>query len=504
MASLSTTRSAAHGGSLPSIMGGGAKTRVLWLRNNLRVDDNPTLIAASDAAKKRGEFLLPMVCLDAAGTVAARTVWGNRKVGARRMKFQLECVADLAASLEARGSGLLVSTLSAAETLRRLGPGAVSAVHLQTEVASEEASEERAVQRALAPSAGLERSWDYTLHHLDDLPAAAAPRSMGLTFTPWKDIVERKGKPPRAPLAAPATLPALPAFAEGGGGAGSPCAPIAALPTLLDLGYAPREAAAAVVNDPRAALAFVGGEGAARARLQGWMFDRGCLASYFETRNGMVGADYSSKLAPWLALGCVSARRVFAEAKRFEEGLPGGATKSTVSVVVPCGLRVHRCWIVLLFLSKFAYDTKILLITPNGVCLLFLNCTLVLVLACVRAAVAGLFPLHGRQGWRRAFPSLRAGAAARVFVVRGVAPRVAEPGERRGGRHRPRALEGGGDGDTACGRKHARARCYRVHVQPRAAERGLLPSARPPRRLAVRALSRSTARCGHGALVLHK
>ena len=44
-----------------------------------------------------------------------------------------------------------------------------------------------------------------------------------------------------------------------------------------------------------------GGETAAKARLQGWMWDRDCLQEYFETRNGMLGADYSSKLAPWLA-----------------------------------------------------------------------------------------------------------------------------------------------------------------------------------------------------------
>ena len=60
-------------------------------------------------------------------------------------------------------------------------------------------------------------------------------------------------------------------------------------------------------------MASSAGESAAKERLQGWMFDRDCLKEYFEVRNGMLGADYSTKLAPWLALGCVSARRVAAE-----------------------------------------------------------------------------------------------------------------------------------------------------------------------------------------------
>jgi deoxyribodipyrimidine photo-lyase len=80
-------------------------------------------------------------------------------------------------------------------------------------------------------------------------------------------------------------------------------------------------------------MAYRGGETAARARLQGWAFDRGCLKDYFETRNGLVGADYSTKLAPWLALGCISARRVFSEVKRYEASPTGVANKSTYWVV---------------------------------------------------------------------------------------------------------------------------------------------------------------------------
>jgi deoxyribodipyrimidine photo-lyase len=65
-------------------------------------------------------------------------------------------------------------------------------------------------------------------------------------------------------------------------------------------------------------LAFEGGEGAAMARLQKWMWDDDHLKEYFEIRNGMLGEGYSSKFSPWLALGCISPRRIWKEAQRYE------------------------------------------------------------------------------------------------------------------------------------------------------------------------------------------
>jgi deoxyribodipyrimidine photo-lyase len=79
--------------------------------------------------------------------------------------------------------------------------------------------------------------------------------------------------------------------------------------------------------DARAALAFRGGARAAGERIRGWVWERGCLASYKTTRNGLLGADYSSKLSPWLAAGCVSPRTVAAEVAAFEAAR--GANEST-------------------------------------------------------------------------------------------------------------------------------------------------------------------------------
>jgi len=49
------------------------------------------------------------------------------------------------------------------------------------------------------------------------------------------------------------------------------------------------------------------------------MFDDDKLKDYFEIRNGMLGEGYSSKQSPWLALGCISPRRIWQEAQRYEK-----------------------------------------------------------------------------------------------------------------------------------------------------------------------------------------
>ena len=55
------------------------------------------------------------------------------------------------------------------------------------------------------------------------------------------------------------------------------------------------------------------------------------VATYKETRNGLVGVDYSTKFSPWLALGCLSPRKIFWEVKNYEKSEV--ANKSTYWVI---------------------------------------------------------------------------------------------------------------------------------------------------------------------------
>ena len=76
---------------------------------------------------------------------------------------------------------------------------------------------------------------------------------------------------------------------------------------------------------------FKGGETEALARLKYYLWDTDLVASYFQTRNRMLGGDYSTKFSPWLAHGCLSSRTIYHEIKKYE--FERKANKSTYWVV---------------------------------------------------------------------------------------------------------------------------------------------------------------------------
>ncbi|CAK0792746.1 unnamed protein product [Prorocentrum cordatum] len=126
--------------------------------------------------------------------------------------------------------------------------------------------------------------------------------------------------PPAVGAERGATPPSQPFVRDLPAGVADPAA-LLALPeceALVRLGYAPQDAGAACAPEPRAALDFWGGEAAGLARLEGWV-QGGGLSGYYDSRSGVLGADYSSKLSPWLALGCLSPVRVYRRIRR--EGL---------------------------------------------------------------------------------------------------------------------------------------------------------------------------------------
>lgn len=68
----------------------------------------------------------------------------------------------------------------------------------------------------------------------------------------------------------------------------------------------------------RGVLDFKGGETTGKERVKNYFWQQDCLRVYKETRNGMLGANYSSKLSPWLALGCLSPRYIYEQVKEYE------------------------------------------------------------------------------------------------------------------------------------------------------------------------------------------
>lgn len=65
------------------------------------------------------------------------------------------------------------------------------------------------------------------------------------------------------------------------------------MPDLTTLGFTEEEISAATNPDTRGVMPFRGGELAALARVQQWIFEGDHLKDYFDIRNGMLGESVS-------------------------------------------------------------------------------------------------------------------------------------------------------------------------------------------------------------------
>lgn len=89
------------------------------------------------------------------------------------------------------------------------------------------------------------------------------------------------------------------------------------LPHLSDLCNIPE--GYTFTSHPKACIEFHGGETYGLNRLREYFFESDCLKTYFQTRNGLLGSNYSSKFSAWLASGCLSPRVIVSEVKKYEE-----------------------------------------------------------------------------------------------------------------------------------------------------------------------------------------
>lgn len=267
---------------------------LLWYRNDLRLHDHEPLYRAL----AQGAQILPLYCFDP--RQFGITAFGFPKTGAYRAQFLLESVADLRQSLRALQADLLIRQGKPEDIIpdlvRQL---AIEAVYWHTEVTAEELAVEGALQEKLEHlGAKVKRYWGATLYHPENLPFPI--EQVPELFTQFRKQIEQKGSlNPTFPTPSQITFTQE---VEPGD-----------LPTLQDLGLA------APGSDPRAVLRFAGGETAGLQRLQHYLWDGDHLKVYKETRNGMLGGDYSSKFSPWLALGCLSPRKLYESVQDYEE-----------------------------------------------------------------------------------------------------------------------------------------------------------------------------------------
>jgi deoxyribodipyrimidine photo-lyase len=87
---------------------------------------------------------------------------------------------------------------------------------------------------------------------------------------------------------------------------------------------------------------FDGGESSALAHLARYC-NSGLPSTYKQTRNELLGVDYSTKWSPWLATGALSARQAWAALKAYEQ--LHGENESTYWIGFELLWRDHFRWL---------------------------------------------------------------------------------------------------------------------------------------------------------------
>lgn len=263
---------------------------LVWFRNDLRTIDHKALVEAA----KNGD-VCGIYCFDPRHYDAID--YGFPKTDALRTGFLIESVKEVRRKLRELGSELMVRVGKPEDIIPKIaGDAGIDQVVYHGEVAPEEEDVEQYVESAV--DVPMKKYWGTAMYHRDDLPFDLL--TIPDVYTQFRKKVEKKSSV-RDPLPEPESLSWGDNLDPG------------EIPSVGDLGLTEQQI------DEKSVLQFEGGQSKAWQRLQHYFYETDELQNYKYKRNGLLGADYSSKFSPWLAHGCISARSIHSEVEKYEE-----------------------------------------------------------------------------------------------------------------------------------------------------------------------------------------
>jgi deoxyribodipyrimidine photo-lyase len=209
-------------------------------------------------------------------------------------------VAELQRSLSAHNITLIIDNRPPEEGIldwvNRLN---ISQIFFQKEWTDEERSVENNLRAALPKETEFFTHYDQFLFHPEDIPfeLGALPE----VFTLFRKQCEKRSTVRKV-------LPEITSMPEE-----NRLEYTFQIPTLPDLGLEQIE------QHPNSAFPFKGGSEQAKSRLDHYFWVTNKLSYYKQTRNGLLGIDYSSKLSAWLANGSISSRQIYWEIIDYEK-----------------------------------------------------------------------------------------------------------------------------------------------------------------------------------------
>jgi len=263
---------------------------LIWFRNNLRIEDNQSLYNAVQNSFK----VIGYINIDPNNLI--ETEHGFRKMEKYRAKFLLESVEDLKNNLNKLNISLIVDFRTLEISLKSvIDKYNIQSIYLQKEWTRDEKDEERIIPNNI----NTYRYFDQFLYSpervktiYDNIPRGFSnfrkkcEKYLNVeSITPIPDKMDKSN--------------VLDEEFQ--------------IPTLKDLGFEEFE-----IHE-NSVFKFLGGETSGKNRIEEYFFKSRNISNYKNTRNGLIGKDYSSKFSPWLANGSISARFIYYKLNEYEK-----------------------------------------------------------------------------------------------------------------------------------------------------------------------------------------
>ena len=298
-------------------------TSIIWFRNNLRISDNISLFKAIHHHEK----VIAVYFFDP--KYFEKDVFGFKKTEKFRAQFLIETIIDLKENLANLNITLLTYFCSPDEALPKIcADFSAQSIYTQKEWTRDEVDTCIAIKKKL-PNVQLIEDFDQFLYH----PDAVSNNFSNIpdVFTEFRKGVEKKVKiDAEIPISKLSESNLIKNFTK--------------ILSLQELGFKTFD------TDKNTAFPFKGGETEGLKRLEYYLFESKKASNYKNTRNGLVGIDYSTKFSPWLANGSISQKTIYWKLKSYEKEF--GANDSTYWIVFELIWRDYFKFISLKYGSK--------------------------------------------------------------------------------------------------------------------------------------------------------
>jgi len=266
------------------------KIGIVLFTSDLRLHDNSTL----HQAIKENDLVLPLFCWDIEYMNQGQL--GFPRLGTIRKAFLQKVLQDLHARLKQIGGYLLVKKGNPIDVITEiLGEFSIHKVYSKKQVGIEEKRQNEVIKSLLlAKGVDFEEYSTSTVFHPSDMPFSIS--SIPEVFTKFRKIMEKEVEV-RELIPTPTKI-------------NCPVLPKNLIESIEEVNV--------LSHGNSHSLPEMGGETSALHHLNWYLFEKQSILHYKETRNQLLGLEFSSKLSPWLALGCLSPKFIYHEVKRFE------------------------------------------------------------------------------------------------------------------------------------------------------------------------------------------